>query len=393
MERLLERVHAGDAASVRAFWDSIAARGTPLLDPVPGDTMRVLAGFVYRSDTARNVVLENGVNGWAYIMNQLARVPGTDIWHETVSVPADIRLGYVFRENDDLLPFYLDTARARRWAHNRPDPFNPRVDSAQGKRSVLIGPRAAPDRWSRPRPGAPTGTIEDLQLESPAYGGPRKFSVYLPPGSAATGLPLLVFFDGGAYRAFVRLPTIMDNLLAAGLIRPAVVVFVYQVDRATELRPNPRFTTFIADELIPFVRRRYGLSTDPARTILGGSSLGGLSADAIALDRPDVVGGVISQSASLWWSPPGKPEPEYLARRAAREPRQPIRFYLEVGRFEVDRTAGGAPGQEAVSQHFRDVLVAKGYDVAYSTFPGGHEYQSWRVTLPNALIHFLGTGG
>ncbi|MGD8278872.1 MAG: hypothetical protein PVH00_12625 [Gemmatimonadota bacterium] len=38
---------------------------------------------------------------------------------------------------------------------------------------------------------------------------------------------------------------------------------------------------------------------------------------------------------------------------------------------------------------FRDVPVARGYDVAWSTFPGGHEYQSRRVTTPAALIHFL----
>ncbi|MEP7345103.1 MAG: alpha/beta hydrolase-fold protein [Gemmatimonadaceae bacterium] len=122
-----------------------------------------------------------------------------------------------------------------------------------------------------------------------------------------------------------------------------------------------------------------------------GSSHGGLAAIWLARAHPDAIGNVISQSASLWWSPERDSEPEFLARAMAQEPRREIRFWLEVGSFETDRTNGGGPGQVDVSRHFRDVLMAKGYDVVFSEFPGGHEYQSWRVTTPRALRHFLGS--
>lgn len=391
LRRLLAAVRPGDAHAVSAFWDSIGARGTPLIDPDPADSTRILAQFVHRADSIVNVILENGVNGWAYIKNQLERVEGTDIWHITVSVPNNIRLGYVMRENDSLVPWHLEQDRAKRWAANRPDPFNGQMDSAQGRRSVLLGPEAAADTLSLPRAGVPRGTLTDLELESTALDTTRKFSVYLPPAATAD-LPLLVVFDGPIYRHVVRLPTILDNLIAARLIQPVVAVFVDQIDRMTELPPNENFTQFITGELIPFVRQRHGLSTDPAKTILMGSSHGGLAATWLALAHPEVAAGVISQSASLWWSPPDEAEPEFLARFAAREPRRPVRFWLEVGSFEVDRTANGGPGQVDVSRHFRNVLQARGYDVVYSEFPGGHEYQSWRVTTPDALRHFLGTG-
>lgn len=390
LARLLSRVDPGDARTVAAFWDSTAARGTPFLDPAPGDSMRVLAQFVYRASGIDNVILENGVAGWGYILNQLEHVTGTDIWHMTVDVPADIRLGYTFRENDDLIPWYLEPDQAKRWAKNRPDPLNPVVDSAQGRRSLLLGPRAAPDTWSRARTGVPSGRLEELSLESRALGAERRFTVYTPPGASTEGLSLLVIFDGGVYRRAVRVPVILDNLIAADSIRPVVAVFVNQVDRNAELVPNEPFAEFIAGELIPFVRRRYGLDTAARSTILLGSSHGGLASDWIALTHPDVIGNVISQSASLWWSPDGDPEPEFLDRFVAREPKKDVRFWIEVGTFEIDRTRGGAPGQVDVSRHFRDVLQARGYDVAWSTFPGGHEYQSWRVTTPAALIHFLG---
>jgi enterochelin esterase-like enzyme len=389
LARLLARVDANDAATQRAFWDSITATSTPLLDDVVGDPSRVLAQFVYRGDTIRNVVLENGVNGWDYMMNQLERVPGTDIWHMTVSVPSDVRLGYVFRTNDDLIPWHLEPDQAKRWAGNRPDPFNPALDTSQGRRSILLGPAAEPDTLSRPQPGTPSGRVDDMEIESRAYGRNRSISVYQPPVSSVEGLGLIVIFDGPVYRRTIRVPAILDNLLAAHAIGPVVAVFVSQVDRNTELVPNAAFEHYVIDELIPYVRGKYRLSTDPAKTIVLGSSHGGLAANWLALAHPETIGNVISESASLWWSPPDDPEPEYHSRLVTREPKKPIRFWVEAGRFEIDRTNGGRPGQITVSRHFRDVLRARGYDVAWTEFPGGHEYQSWRVTLPHALLHFL----
>ncbi|MEP7380362.1 MAG: alpha/beta hydrolase-fold protein [Gemmatimonadota bacterium] len=360
-----------------------------MIDPIKGDATRVLAEFVYRGASIQNVVLENGVNGWVYALNQLERVAGSDIWHLTVAVPADVRLGYVFRENDDLIPWYAEPQQGKRWSANRPDPLNPRVDSAQNRRSQLIGPRAEPDTLSFARSGVPAGRVEEITIDSRAVEATRSVAVYLPPRVPTTGLPILLVFDGPTYRHTVRLPLILDNLIAANRITPVVAIFVSQLNRMQELAPNEGFTRYICDELLPTVRARFGVTADPRRTIVMGSSHGGLAADWMGLSHPELFGNVISQSASLWWSPDGDPEPEFLARHVVREPRTATRFWIEVGRFEVDQSQGGGPGQVEVSRHFRDVLRAKGNEVSYSEFPGGHEYQSWRVTTPRALMHFL----
>jgi enterochelin esterase-like enzyme len=66
----------------------------------------------------------------------------------------------------------------------------------------------------------------------------------------------------------------------------------------------------------------------------------------------------------------------------------PLRFYLEVGLFE--RISCDVGSQSQANLHMRDVLVAKGYEVDYRNFPGGHDYFWWRETIADGLISLLG---
>jgi enterochelin esterase family protein len=45
------------------------------------------------------------------------------------------------------------------------------------------------------------------------------------------------------------------------------------------------------------------------------------------------------------------------------------------------------------SRHMRDVLLAKGYEVHYQQFVGGHDYLSWRGTFADGLIALIGGPG
>jgi len=70
-----------------------------------------------------------------------------------------------------------------------------------------------------------------------------------------------------------------------------------------------------------------------------------------------------------------------LAFRASE--RLPIRFYMEVGRFEA---AGLMLG---TNRELRDVLMLKGYTVTYREFNSGHGYLWWRGSLADGLITLL----
>src|SRR5262245_40906334 len=54
---LAKRVKAGDKSAVAEFWKSAKKKGTPLVEPLADLPHYVLVTIVYRSDTAKNVVV------------------------------------------------------------------------------------------------------------------------------------------------------------------------------------------------------------------------------------------------------------------------------------------------------------------------------------------------
>ena len=134
------------------------------------------------------------------------------------------------------------------------------------------------------------------------------------------------------------------------------------------------------------VVRETGFAAPAARTVLAGSSYGGLASATVAMRHPEVFGNVLSMSGSFWWSPPGTPEDrrEYVAGLVAVSGLLPLRFFLAAGLFETG--ANGTAGILETSRHLRDVLVAKGIPVTYRDYAGGHDYLVWQGVLPDGLI-------
>jgi enterochelin esterase-like enzyme len=149
--------------------------------------------------------------------------------------------------------------------------------------------------------------------------------------------------------------------------------------RARELNQHEPFLEFLADELLPWARERLSFEDDPARTVVAGSSLGGLAAAFCGLRRPDLFGLVLSQSGAFQRGLPAD---------FARTDRLPLRFALDVGVLETTPFEQFASLYHA-NLHMRDVLVAKGYEISFREFPGGHDYLWWRETIADGLITLL----
>lgn len=112
--------------------------------------------------------------------------------------------------------------------------------------------------------------------------------------------------------------------------------------------------------------------------------------------HPTVFGNVLSQSGAFRLRASADGEPNTIARRYAAAAKLPVRFYLETGIY--DNFPGASlpvhemaldEGITAGNRHFRDVLVAKGYDVTYVETATAHEPFHWRATLAGALMTLL----
>ncbi len=248
-------------------------------------------------------------------------------------------------------------------------------------------------------------------MKSNAVNAERAVTVYTPagydPGGGDNGF--LVVFDGEASGGDIAgsdplpVPEILDNLIAAKRVAPTVAVFVEGGEsRDRDLGCSPPFAEFVARELVPWARSRYGVGADPARAVVAGTSRGGLAAAYCAWKYPETFGNVLAVSGAFWWHPeadrdarlPAREgdvaalgrETGWLTRQFAAGPRLPVRFYLEAGRYEV--SSGG--GIRAESRRLRDVLEAKGNTVIYREFTGGHEYVNWRGSFADGLLSLAG---
>jgi len=284
------------------------------------------------------------------------------------------------------------------------DPLNP--DLSDWNNSVVShaqGPDAKTSVYLKKRTGIPTGTMENLEIESSIPGHKRTVRIYLPPGyqKSTRDYGLLLAYDGNQYTMAIPVPMILDNMIAAKAISPVIAVFMESPDRDVEFPPNDDFQKFVGDELIPQVRAHYRISRDPARNAVLGSSYGGLAAVYTGIEHPELFGNVISQSGSFAWSPPApvtngerSPPPPppfrgtnadsgFLIKRVAETPRKNVRFFLDEGSWE-----GG--GALSANRLMRSVLVGKGNEVTYHEEPGTHSSYYWMLRLPDELEAALG---
>jgi enterochelin esterase family protein len=423
IEALRRELKAG-LTNTEAFWKSVAAQGTPLIEAAANGDQHQLVTFLWRgSSDTKNVLVEIYPFTWErasdYVMQ---RVGETDVWFLTWRAPRGARFLYRLSPND---PLDNPSVGVLRNSAFQSDPLNPNRWMCGGTAPVtrcysrVELPGASPQPWLALNPESPAGTLETFRFTSSLLSNERTLAVYTPAGFDRRRLdyPLLVLFDGDAYRNLIPTPTILDNLISARRLPPMVAVFVSNVagSREQELLFNRAFVDAVASELVPWIRERYPVSTDPRKAVIGGLSAGGAAATYAALRHPNVFGNVIAQSGAFNSSPEqmldfqqrspasdatdrhvqeevedrGAVEGDWLARQVIALPPRPVRFYLDAGLFES--SIGGVTGVLDGTRHFRDVLRAKGYEVHYQMFVGGHDYLSWRGTVADGLLALVGT--
>ncbi|MGA5817505.1 alpha/beta hydrolase-fold protein [Kitasatospora sp. NPDC094028] len=265
--------------------------------------------------------------------------------------------------------------------HAVPGPGDDLLPARDGRHpsSVLSLPDAPAQPYVRRRAGVTRGRTT---AHEPAG---RRVDVHLPSGEGPLEA-VAVLLDGEMWGEVLSVGDTLDNLAADGALPRTAALLVHTMGpgRPDDLSCNPDFVDLLADRLLPWARREFGTPLDPSRTVIAGQSAGGLTAAFAAFRRPDRFGNALSQSGSFWW-PDGTEfdaGSEWLTRQFAGGERREARFYLEVGLQEWMLLAQ--------NRHLRDVLLARGYDVEYREFNGGHDYACWRGGLADGLAHLLG---
>ena len=412
IEAFRASIERGEPDAVQEFWKQIESSSAPLIEPIPGDRENMAVTFLWKGKPNTQSVLVLwlpyvGVTPDEFFMT---RLPNTDVWYKTIKVKRKMRLAYTLAPNAARIPpislgFDQDAITMAATAA-RPDPLNPKrfridpesVDAPEFRgNSVLEMPDASPQPWVSQRPGVSQGRIEPQRFKSTMLGNERDIAVYLPPNYSPTSkpYPLLLLFDKDAYLDLIPTPTTLDNLISDRRIPPVVALLIANPPgaRDRELVCNPQFSQALAAEFLPWAHGLYNFTTDPGQTIIAGSSAGGLAATCSGLWHPEAFGNVLAQSGAFYRIPSNSvdsnSEPNWVARQFISSPKKQLRFYLDMGSAEFNAT-GGLDSTVFSTLALRDVLRAKGYEVYFQEFEGGHDYLSWRGTLADGLIALLG---
>lgn len=159
---------------------------------------------------------------------------------------------------------------------------------------------------------------DSFTVVSKSIGEPRLINVHTPSGYAASRAakyPVLYMPDGGIDEDFPHVVITVDSLIAAGAIRPVIVVGIPNTQRrrdltgptriasdsaiAKEVGGSAKFRQFVRDELFPIIEKRY--RTTPERSIVG-ESLAGLFIIETFLTQPDMFTHYIALDGSTWWN-------------------------------------------------------------------------------------------
>lgn len=415
IRRLQNDILRGDAQAVEAFWAEIEASGTPLFERDETDPDAYVVTFLWReTEPTRNVILVEWFSNYDKSMKAkiMTNLPESNVWYKSLRVQGDLSTTYHFLLNETSFNDADDPNYIERFSRLQLDPLNPRTvhpreesgpDWQGGLNASVL---AMPDAPRLPIDDLPATTevtpLREETIFSAALDCEKTIWIHAPVRSQESDVQshLLIQTDGEIVIKDKRMLAMLDEVQSDPGSTPLITVFVGNNDRNAELPCNPDFATFIADDLIPYVRENYSIAEGPSAVIMSGQSYGGLAAAWVSLTRPNAVGNAFCQSASFWWwqgfvthNATEKPlgtrlEHAWLPAWVAKEPKKDVRFWLDAGILE-NVSNEFSPSLLSCNRHMRDVLIAKGYDLTYREFPGGHDFWNWRGIYLDGLRHFL----
>jgi len=414
-----ERLSAPERDQLLADWDT---RALPLVEDDPdGDPDVRAVTFLYRDCAAAAVILSANAMVHPATLGacEFEALPD-GLWALTWQMPAAWEASYriTVHSGPGTPPWRVAAdRRGVRLAADAggPDPRNAVLSTGMSgtATSVLRLPAAPPSPWlAAPVPAASAGTsimgeaaaasgrlppahcwassgpagpkhvlgdfvrgLELRRIRDAGAGRLRNIWLYRPRVPPAAPTPLLVLHDGQVWAKYQNLAGTLDAAIGSGILPPLHVAMVDSVDvstRSRELSGPTGSVDFVAQGLIPELRRTLPLTRDPLQTVVSGASYGGLAALWQAARFPEAAGTALAQSPSLWRYDLDQPLLEAAGR---------IRVRLQAGCYE--------PSIHAPARALHAALAEGGVDTGFDSVTGGHDWAWWHPWLIRGLAAVL----
>jgi enterochelin esterase family protein len=355
-------------SELNAFWTTLQNAGQ-----VPYAQGNQYA-FLYRGNGS-SVAFPGDLNGWSTSAGSAGATnfAGTNLWIREGMLPTDARTDYKIVVNGNWI---LDSA-------------NPlQMWGGFGPNNELRMPDYVFPQETVRNPATPQGSLtNNITVNSTNLGYSVNYHVYTPPGYDANQLrdvPVVYVTDGHEYLAdyLGSMPIVLDNLIAAGELRPTIAVFIDPRQpgnpannrRLSEYNMNANFANFVANELVPAIDAAHRTdATAEGRTILG-TSMGGLNAAYFGAVKGDVFQNIAPQS------------PAYNVNSAIYSLYQ----NNDLTFLDIFQTNGTLGGDGSAANTMANIWTSGGYDFDRLIANEGHSWGQWRGQLDSILISLIG---
>lgn len=268
------------------------------------------------------------------------------------------------------------------------DPRNPKTsESNENTWSLVVVPGAD---WLDTK-DVPHGAVAEVTYWSSTLKRFRRLHVYTPPGyeTGEDKYPIFYLLHGAfdsddSWSTVGRAGFILDNLIAAGKAKPAVVVmphghtgpFRFGMPLTGEFEPE-----FITD-IMPQVERRYRVFTDRQNRAMAGLSMGGAHTLNIGIPNLDKFAylGVFSSGIFGIGGGPGGNQPQgrtFEERHKAILDDAKLRDGLKLFWFATGKDDFLVATTRATVEMFK----RHGFEVVYKETSGAHTWDNWRKYL------------
>ena len=336
------------------------------------------AHFLYRGD-AKDVALACDVFG-ARQEQKMMHLPGTDLFYYSMKLPNNQRANYMF------LVDYQPTL----------DPLNARVVTSNlyAGEMEFATPRDAPlklswfamGQWREPTyfhglRESLAGKLETHSIESEGFDSAIEFDVYTPPNYDAQGtqrFPVAYIFDGKTVQAKGHFATLADNLYRQAIesgskdVQPAVLVFI-----STRGRGRP-FYDAIALDLVSFIDKQYQTVSDrEQRSCIAFGETAPMALQA-ATGHPETFSCVNIQTPMIFAG-----LPQLFAR--LKEIEQPMRFYIEWGRFDLHNPDENWDIRQTGQEIFDAIKKNPHFEIRGGRVNDSTDWSSWKNRYDRVL--------